>query len=56
MKRWAWLDQLWAIGRRSNVAYIRFYPNPGFMLPLPGGKRLRWSIFYGARITRAPGA
>lgn len=41
------LDRLWAIGRKSKVAYLRFYPNPGFMLPWFGGKKLKWSKHYG---------
>jgi hypothetical protein len=49
-----WLDRLWCIGRRSNVAYVRFYPNPGFMLPLIPGKRLRWSKHYGWKVTKSP--
>lgn len=47
-------NKLWCIGRRSNVAYLRFYPNPGFMIPWKNGKRLRWSKFYGLKITKAP--
>jgi len=42
-----WADALWVIGRRSETAYIRFYPNPGFMLPWFGGQRLLWSRFDG---------
>ena len=41
-----WADSLWCVGRRSKTAYIRFYPNPGFMFPW--GKRfVKWSVFYG---------
>ena len=32
-----------ALGRRSTRAYLRFYPNPGFMLPWFGGRQLLWS-------------
>jgi hypothetical protein len=45
-----WFDQLWVIGRRSALAYLRFYPNPGFMIPWFGARRLIWSKFYGWRI------
>lgn len=48
------LNKLWALGRRSTLYYIRFYPNPGFMIPWFNGKRFRWSKFYGASITKAP--
>ena len=47
-------DQVWVLGRHSTVAYLRFYPNPGFMVPWPGNRRLRWSKFYGFAITKAP--
>lgn len=49
-----YFNQLWCIGRRSNLAYIRFYPNPGFMIPIGRNKRFRWSKFYGAKVTKAP--
>ena len=49
-----WADQLWVIGRHSTVAYVRFYPNPGVMLPWFTGRRLRWSWFYGWALTKAP--
>ncbi len=49
-----YFDQLWCLGRRNNTAYLRFYPNPGFMIPWFGGKRLRWSKFYGWAITKPP--
>lgn len=49
-----WADALWIIGRRSDVAYLRFYPNPGFMIPWPNNKRLRYSKFYGFTITNPP--
>jgi len=49
-----YLNQLWIIGRRSNTAYLRFYPNPGFMIPWPGSKRLRWSKAYGLTFTNPP--
>jgi hypothetical protein len=49
-----WANQMWVIGRRSDTAYLRFFPNPGFMIPWPGGKRLRWSVFYGLKITNPP--
>lgn len=48
-----WANQLWVIGRRSNYAYLRLYPNPGFMLPW-FGKRIRWSKFYGFTLTNPP--
>jgi hypothetical protein len=48
------LDRLICLGRRSNVYYIRFYPNPGFMAPWFHGKRIRWSKFYGWSVTKAP--
>jgi len=47
-------NKIWCIGRRSDTAYIRFYPNPGFMIPWFGNKRLRYSKFYGWKITKAP--
>lgn len=50
-----WLNQLWCLGRRSTVAYLRFYPNPGFMIPWPGGRRLRGSWFYGLSVRPAAG-
>lgn len=46
--------KLRAIGRQSRVAYLRFTPNPGFMVPLWPGKRLRWSRFYGWKVTKPP--
>jgi hypothetical protein len=48
------LNRLWALGRRSKVAYLRFYPNPGFMLPCGLDKRIRWSWSEGWRLTKAP--
>jgi hypothetical protein len=48
------VNRLWVIGRRSKIAYVRFYPNPGFMLPLWKNKRVRYSKFYGWKITKAP--
>ena len=50
------LDRMWVIGRRSTVAYLRLYPNFGFMLPWFGGKRLRYSKFYGWAVTKPPTA
>jgi hypothetical protein len=40
-------NRVWAVGRRSDKAYIRFYPNPGFMFPWFGGRRIVWSQFDG---------
>lgn len=51
---WNRWNRLYCLGRRSTWAYLRFYPNVGFMLPWPGGKRLRWSVFYGFAVTKAP--
>jgi hypothetical protein len=48
------VDRLWVLGRRSTVAYVRLYPNFGFMLPIGRNRRLRWSRFYGWAITQAP--
>lgn len=48
------LDRLMAIGRQSERAYVRFYPNPGFMLPW-GSKRLVWSWHKGF-VMRARGS
>jgi hypothetical protein len=39
----AWANGLWVIGRRSEVAYVRFYPNPGVMFPWTGRRRVVWS-------------
>lgn len=41
------LNKLWVIGRNSKTFYLRFYPNPGFMLPWTKGRILKWSKFYG---------
>lgn len=49
-----WVNQLWVLGRRSKIAYLRFYPNPGFMFPIGPNKRVRYSKFYGWKITKAP--
>ena len=40
-------NQLWVIGRKSEKMYVRFYPNPGFMIPWFKGKTLKYSKFYG---------
>ena len=47
-------DRIWVLGRRSTVAYLRLYPNPGWMIPVGVDRRLRWSKFYGFQWTRAP--
>ena len=47
------LNRLWVIGRKSAFAYLRFYPNPGFMIPWTQGRRLVWSKFYGLKIRKA---
>lgn len=48
-----WINRLWVIGRYSKIAYFRLYPNPGFMIPF-GKKRIRYSKFYGWKVTKAP--
>lgn len=47
-------NRVWVLGRRSEFAYVRVWPNPGFMVPIWPGKRLRWSRFYGGRVTKPP--
>lgn len=37
------LDRVWALGRRSERMYLRFYPNPGFMVPWFKGRQLLWN-------------
>jgi hypothetical protein len=45
-------NRLYAIGRRSELAYVRFYPNPGFMIPWARGRRFVWSWHKGHIIRR----
>jgi len=35
------------LGRRSEYVYVRFYPNPGFMLPIWGRRQLVFTNFDG---------
>lgn len=42
-----WAQKLVVWGRRSELFYVRFYPNPGFMVPLPRGRQLVWTNFDG---------
>jgi len=39
-------DRLWAINRRGTRFYIRFYPNPGFMVRIWKWE-IKWSRHYG---------
>ena len=47
----AFLDRVWVIGRRSERAYLRFYPNPGFMVRA-FGREFKGSRFYGWSVKR----
>lgn len=39
-------NKLWIIGNNSKWYYIRFYPNPGFMIRF-FGRRYKWSKHWG---------
>jgi hypothetical protein len=38
-----WMNAAWILGRRSETAYVRVYPNPGLMFPWFGGRRVVYS-------------
>ncbi len=44
-------NRLWVIGKKKDVGWIRFYPNPGFSLRI-GKRELYWSRFYGFRFKK----
>jgi hypothetical protein len=48
-------NRLLILGRQSERGYVRVYPNPGFMVPLPSGRRLVWSWHKGL-IVRSAGS
>jgi hypothetical protein len=37
-------NKVWILGRRSELAYLRFYPNPGFMIPWVRVRRYKGAL------------